>query len=187
MINPKQYHPLFYETPEVLAINSAWKGLETIIKSIIKRFGIKEKTALEFGVEYGFSTSCLAFYFDNVIGVDTFEGDEHSGKKNDHLEFTRFLLSDYKNIQLIKSDFREFIKKETRNFDLIHIDIVHTYKETFDCGAWAVHHGNIIIFHDTESYQEVKRAVSDLAEKYDMDFYNYPYNFGLGILIRKTT
>jgi hypothetical protein len=42
----------------------------------------------------------------------------------------------------------------------------------------------VVIFHDTISFPAVKKACEDLAEKHNMEFYNYPLYNGLGILIR---
>lgn len=173
----------------VLDVPSAWKGLECVIGDIIKRFKIKTDKALEFGVEYGYSTVALSNFFTNVIGVDTFEGDQHTFHKNidGFYEGIKELLVPYKNIHLEKMSYQDYIRTKYMNapFDLIHIDIVHTYKETFECGDWAMQHADIVIFHDTESFSDVRRAVMDLAEKHKVEFYNYPKHYGLGILCRK--
>lgn len=177
--NPtSRHHPvLFTEMP------SAWGDIPTIILDIIERFNIKRNKCLEFGVEYGYSTSAFSNYFKEVIGVDTFEGDTHSGYKQDHLEKTRKDLEPYQNIKLIKSTYQDFIKNNNNNqYDLIHVDIIHNYQETFECGEWSLFHSNITLFHDTESYPEVKKVCEDLASKYNIEFYNYPDSHGLGIL-----
>lgn len=164
---------------------SAWGNIPSIIKDIIERFEINTSNALEFGVEYGYSTSALANYFDNVIGVDIFTGDIHSGLKEDHLEQTKSYLESYKNITLVKSDYRDFIKTNSDFYGLTHIDIIHNFEHTYECGEWAVQHSRVTIFHDTESYPEVKRACQELANNYDLEFYNYKESYGLGILVNK--
>lgn len=177
------YTPSRFEQPKnLLDVPSAWKGLEWIIKDIIETFRIKTEKALEFGVEYGFSTVALSNYFDKVIGVDTFLGDEHS-----RTEMTEGLYEAVKsvmpsNVQLIQSRYQDY--KDDSHYDLIHVDIVHTYKDTLACGDWALNHSNLVIFHDTESFKEVMRAVQDLASKHNVEFYNYPKCYGLGILCR---
>ena len=65
------------------------------------------------------------------------------------------------------------------------IDIVHTYNETFECGEWSINHSDIVVFHDTISFPDIKRVCEDLARLYNLEFYNYPHSHGLGILVRK--
>lgn len=179
------YEPTNRYEPKLAKVGSAWGNIPTIIKDIIEKFNLNQKSALEFGVEYGYSTSALANYFESVIGVDTFEGDNHSGHKDNHIEITQRNLLDFNNIKLIKSDYREYIKSNEDRHDLIHIDIVHNYFETFECGDWSVRHADCVIFHDTLSFPEVFRAVSDLSIKYNLEFFNYQESHGLGILVNK--
>jgi hypothetical protein len=67
---------------------------------------------------------------------------------------------------------------------LIHIDIIHSYRCTYDCGEWAMRHADCVIFHDVVSFPEVHQAVEDLALKYGFVNYIYPYNNGLGISVK---
>ena len=180
------YVPTIREQPNTANITSAWGDIPTIIKDIIIRFDITPKCALEFGVEYGFSSSALACYFEKVIGVDTFLGDVHSGQKTNHIEETKNNLKNYPNIELIESDYEYFIKNDKNKYDLIHIDIVHTYPETFECGDWAVRHSDVVIFHDTIVFPEVNRACHDLVKKHDLAWFNYFESCGLGILVNKS-
>ena len=164
---------------------SAWGDIPTILKDLIDRFNVKQDIALEFGVEYGYSTSALANYFTKVIGVDTFLGDEHSFVKENHIEFTKECLIDFSNIELVQSDYKDFIRDNNNMYDLIHIDIVHNYEPTYECGEWAVQHAPIVIFHDTISFPEqVGKACQDLCDKFNLKFHNYPHWHGLGILVR---
>ena len=170
MIN---YIPTNRHTPRLANVGSAWENIPTILKDIIERFNLKQDLALEFGVEYGYSTSALANYFTNVIGVDTFEGDPHSGFKLDHLQTTTNNLVDFSNIQLVKSDYRDYIRDNNDMYDMIHIDIIHTYNETFECGEWAIKHSKCVVFHDTLSFPDIMRVCKDLASKHNLEFYNY--------------
>ena len=120
-----------------------------------------------------------------VIGVDTFEGDIHSTLKENHLDKTKDLLKEFENIKLIKSDYKDFIINNDETYDLIHIDIIHDYENTYSCGEWAVNHSPIVIFHDTISFPDVMNACKDLSIKYKLEFYNYPNSNGLGILYNK--
>ncbi len=159
---------------------SAWGNIPTILNDIITRFKIKRNRAIEFGVEFGYSTAALAQCFDNVIGVDIFTGDEHAGFKGDIYEETQKNLSIYKGVKLIKQSYQDYIKDCND-----YVDIIHTYEDTFACGEWCVLHSEIVVFHDTLSFPEVYKACYDLAVKYDLDFYNYEESYGLGILVKK--
>lgn len=185
MIN---YIPSKRENPILMTkMPSAWGDIPTILKDIINRFNIKQNRCLEFGVEFGYSTSALSNYFDIVIGVDTFKGDDNTINKIYHYDMTKENLKDFKNIILIESTYQDFIrdKNNEKLYDLIHIDIVHNYDQTYECGEWSVQHSRVTIFHDTESFESVKKACQDLTNKFDLDFFNYKESYGLGILINK--
>jgi hypothetical protein len=180
----KAYKPLKKAVPEkTIQITSAWKGLELIIEDILNRFNIERGSCIEFGVEYGFSTVVFSNYFKKVTGVDTFIGDKHSAHKGDHYDQTKKAVNEFKNIELFKSDYRDWIQEDTNQYDFAHVDIVHDYKETYECGLWAVQHSSCCIFHDTESFPEVRRAVFDIAKNSGKKVYNYPYHNGLGIIV----
>lgn len=183
LTNIKNYEPKKFEKPEKLInIKSAWEGHELIIRDIIDNFKLPTSSCLEFGVEFGYSAVVFSNYFDKVTGVDTFEGDEHTFHKGDHYQSTKDNLALYDNIELIKANYKDFIEGNEQQYDLIHVDIVHTYEDTFACGLWAANHSKCTLFHDTESFPEVKKAVYDIAKKTGKTFYNYKPHFGLGIL-----
>jgi hypothetical protein len=180
--------PVFYEVKTIevpqhlLAYDSAWRGLESIIKDLMIRFDLDKNHALEFGVEFGYSTVALSNYFDKVTGVDIFTGDVHAGLHENHYDITSKRLAPYTNIELVQADYRDFIRNNNNFYDLIHVDIIHDYKHTYECGLWAAQHSKCTIFHDTESFRQVKRAVRDIARHTGKTFYNYPRFFGLGII-----
>jgi hypothetical protein len=166
-----------------LPVTSAWEGIQDILLDIIERFHIRTDRCLEFGVEYGFSTVALSSYFDSVIGVDRFCGDKHTVNKANIYEETRKRLASYPNIELVRSDYREFIRAEHGSFGLIHVDIVHTFADTFACGLWSVNHSQCTIFHDTESFPQVRQAVVEVARVTGRTFYNFAESYGLGIVV----
>jgi len=186
-INEMEYIPENRYTPKLATQKpSAWGDIPSILEDIIKRFNIKGNKAIEFGVEWGYSTSALSNYFSEVTGIDTFEGDRHAGFKGNIFEETKSDLSDFTNIKLVKSLYQDYIIDNNEYYNLSHVDIIHTYEDTFKCGEWCVNHSDIVIFHDTESFPEVKRACKDLAIKYNLDFFNYKGSNGLGILVKKS-
>jgi hypothetical protein len=169
--------------PRVLPVESAWKGIESILSDLITRFNIGTSKCLEFGVERGYSTAALSSFFDSVTGVDTFLGDKHTRNSQDLYEETKNRLAPFDNIQIIRNDYRDWTSADNGLYDLIHVDIIHTYVDTFACGLWSAKHSQCVIFHDTESFRTVKRAVIDIARESDKTFYNFSESFGLGILI----
>jgi hypothetical protein len=178
------YKPQKKSKPEkLLQVTTAWSGLELIIEDILNRFDIKRNRCIEFGVEFGYSSVVFSNYFREVVGVDTFEGDQHTVHKGDHYDDTKARLSSFQNIQLHKSDYKDWIKVDDSLYDFAHVDIIHTYAETYECGLWAVNHSACTIFHDTESFPEVRRAVIDLAVATGKRAFNYPKCYGLGIIV----
>ena len=179
----KDYNPKKLEQPEkILDKISAWEGLEKVIADIIRQSKCGTEKCLEFGVEYGYSAVVFSNYFDQVTGVDIFTGDEHTVNRDDIYDEVKASLASYKNIKLIRADYRDFIDKNTDTYNFIHVDIVHTYEDTFRCGLWSAQHAKCVIFHDTESFPDVKRAVRDIARQTGKTFYNYPHFWGLGIV-----
>jgi hypothetical protein len=166
-----------------LEVISAWEGIQNILADLIDRFHIKTDRCLEFGVEFGFSTVALSSYFESVVGVDIFHGDKHTTNKQDIYKETLDRMSPYPNIGLIRSDYRDFIQGDHGSFGLIHVDIVHTFADTYACGLWSANHSQCAIFHDTESFPQVKRAVAEIARATGKKFYNFQESYGLGILV----
>ena len=171
--------------PRILEPATAWEGVESVLGDMIRRFRVGTKRCLEFGVEYGYSTAALSCFFDSVIGIDTFAGDKHTENKRDVFADTCQRLADFKNISLVRSDYRDWIAKDRNSYDLIHVDIVHTYADTFECGLWSAKHAQCILFHDTLSFPAVRRAVIDIARATGKAFYNFKESYGLGILINR--
>ncbi len=165
-----------------LEASSSWKGLENILEDIIERFHVQPDKCLEFGVEYGFSTAALSSFFTSVTGVDTFQGDRHTNNIKDIYAETTANLAPYPNISLVKSDYQHFIVENNDTYNLVHVDIIHTFADTFECGLWSAQHSQCAIFHDTESFPQVKQAVREIARATGKTFYNFTEYYGLGII-----
>ena len=164
---------------------SAWKGLENYIIPLIRELKVDTSIALEFGVDYGYSTNVLSKVFERVVGVDAFIGDNFINHKQGE-EFHQTVLDTFNdtNVEIIKSDYRDFIKEEKGRFGLIHVDINHTYEDTFKCVDWCLEHSDVVIAHDTESFYNVKKALIDAKDKHKVNFYNIEPHYGLGVLYR---
>ena len=188
-MTPTPYIPQLIDRPSrLLPVPTAWNDCESVIADIIYQFGITPKLALEFGVDYGYSTAALANYFTNVIGVDTFMGDINAGDRGEDGIYAQVKQSliPFPNVLLVKERFEDFIQRPFPiRPDLIHVDIVHDYTSTYNCGEWAIANSDVVIFHDTLSFPDVYRAVHDLAVNYGRNFYNWEHRHGLGILSKK--
>jgi hypothetical protein len=176
--------------PQNPSVPSGWNGLEKIMPALVKLFcRTNRKLALEFGVEYGYSTAVLAQLFAGVVGVDTFVGDDHSNHKENHLAVTQENLARWPNIALHQFDYRDFIKHidgtlYPANYSLIHVDMLHDFETTYTAGKWAAQHAPVVLFHDTNYiWPDVKEAILKIAEETNRDVYEYKECFGLGILI----
>ena len=166
-----------------LEVVSAWEGIQNILADLIDRFHIDTASCLEFGVEFGFSTVALSSFFTSVTGVDTFQGDRHTVNQDDIYEATKARLAPYSNIRLVKSDYRDYIQQDQARYGLIHVDIIHTFADTYACGLWAANHSQCAIFHDTESFPQVKQAVREIARTTGKKCFNYEESYGLGIIV----
>ena len=166
-----------------LDIYSAWRGLELTIPDILSRFGVATGSCIEFGVEFGYSTVAFSNYFDKVVGIDLFVGDINTDHKGDHFRETRARLSAFPNIELHKTSYQDWIASDDSYYDLAHVDIVHTYRDTFKCGLWAAQHSTCTLFHDTESFVDVRNAAIDAARCAGKEVFNYPQHYGLGIVV----
>ena len=105
--------------------------------------------------------------------------------KGDIFNDTKSYLASYPNVELVRSMYQDFIKEHDEQYDFAHVDIVHTYEDTYACGEWCVNHADVVVFHDTMLFPEVMQACKDLSDKYNMEFHNYEECYGLGILIKK--
>ena len=164
---------------------SSWAGIESILADLLDRFAVGRMCALEFGCEFGYSAIALSNFFGLVETVDPFGQMAYDGREMKIV--ARENLAPYNNIILHEQPWREYVERynqlpQPMNWNLIHIDAEHTYREAYDNGLWAIQHAPIVLFHDTESFECVKQAVWDLAECNNKQFHNFVEFHGLGIL-----
>lgn len=180
-----EYVPEKYtEVEKRLNVMSAWIGLERIIGDIKKRFNIGSSSALEFGTGTCYSAVALSNYFDSVVTVDSWVEGGHQDPESVFKFVKEELLFPYKNITPVLMNYHEYIKQDNKQYDLIHIDIEHTYEQTFPCGDWAMQHADIVIFHDYP-IEGVGQSLRELSKKYKVNYHYFPPYHGLGILSRK--
>lgn len=170
-----------------LDVASSWKGLENYMRPIVKAYNAKTNTALEFGVDYGYSLHILSQVFDKVTGVDGFVGDQHCGSSQGDYFYSDTLnrFKDISNVNIVRSSFEEYIKTDSNFYDLIHVDIVHLYKETYECAEWCIHHSNLVLLHDIYSFPDMNKVCQDLSKKYNLGYDSSITKYhGLGILYK---
>jgi predicted O-methyltransferase YrrM len=178
-----------WKPQHLVDVPTAWDGVESILRDVMLRFKIFPGTALEFGVDYGYSTAALANFFNRVIGVDHFKGDNYAGFRDDTLiTQTERALKDFKNIRLVPVPYEYYIALPSSNdqkYDLIHVDIIHEYKPTNELVAWAIQHSDVVMVHDTIAFPEVRRAVQDVSWESGRVFYEYQVKHGVGFLVKE--
>jgi len=173
-------------TRELLKQPSGWEGLECYMDSIIKELNIKTDLALEFGIDQGYSLKILTQLFKKTVGVDSFSSDPHIGHPQGS-EFFQSILNKFKdhNVDIFKVDYRDYIKNDNKQYDLIHVDIVHFYAETFECVDWSIQHSNVVLVHDTITFPDMHRVCVDIAKKHNVGYSNIIPHNGLGVLYRR--
>lgn len=127
------------------------------------------KTVLEVGAYFGFSTVCMAQFANMVYSLDTHTGDVHLSKTNTFQYYMgylqRYRVLDKVAILIgLSTDILPRLPKDT--FDMAFIDATHTYeavKKDIELTIPLVKSGGLISFHD---YQEgnhvgVQQAVDE--------------------------
>jgi hypothetical protein len=148
---------------------SAWTGHGEFAIKLVQE--LKPEVIVDLGVDYGFSTFCLAYpQIGKVYGVDWFQGDEHAGYRDTYplvLNLYEELKKEYNinNVELIKGDFNEVAKTWSKEIDLLHIDGFHTYeavKNDYETWIKFCKEDAVILFHDVEVFPGVAQLFSEL-------------------------
>jgi len=167
---------------DIEELASAWKGHRLFAEWLVNK--TQPKTIVELGVDYGYSMFCLAEPgIGTVYGIDTFEGDMHTGKHEDAETKVNEIIkeNDYKNIKIIKDDFDSVYSTWTEPIDILHIDGLHTYHATLNnYNKWSklISETGVILMHDVASFEGVK-VVYDLSKLHKTKFL---HSSGLGVL-----
>lgn len=177
------------ETAWLDAISSAWKGHRAFAEWLVAR--TKASTIVDLGVDHGFSTFVWGLsarkHRGCVFGVDMFEGDQFTGKRNtfDGVmgRVKQHKLEDC--VKICRSDFSSLANVWTKPIDILHIDGDHTLEAVRgDFQAWSpfVKSDGVILFHDTH-VQEF--GVKDFFATLDPECCDsFSHCFGLGIFTR---
>ncbi|MDX1472353.1 MAG: class I SAM-dependent methyltransferase, partial [Flavobacteriaceae bacterium] len=124
------------------------------------------------------------------IAIDTWSGDEHTGKYQDDV-FNQFLYILHRNFpggKYIRKLFTDALPQfEDGSIDLLHIDGLHTYKAVAeDFYSWLpkLSDRGIVMFHDTQVQERdfgVWRLWAELEAMYPS--FEFEHSHGLGILL----
>lgn len=170
------------------SIPSAWTGHRDFAKWLVEF--MDPVVIIDLGVDYGYSTFCFAEGNKGIVfGVDSFEGDQHTGFRNTYDELMENIkwvkkYHSIDNIEIIKSSFDEVAKNiSIISVDILHIDGLHTYEAVkHDYETWSpkLSENSVVLFHDIESFEGVKKFWNELpGHKYE-----FKHSAGLGVLAK---
>lgn len=167
---------------ELSNLPSAWKGHEYFAMWLVKQ--VQPQISVDLGVDYGYSLFSLAIPgIGEVYGIDSFEGDIHTGHHSDSYN----VVMNFKNrhffnkVHIIKGWFDEVVKSWNHPIDILHIDGLHTYdavKNDWDNWHQFVTNSGVTIMHDVISFQDVGRFYNEiqLPKAY------FAHSSGLGVV-----
>ena len=181
--------------PESLQDPNAWVGHLPFASWIIQQ--VNPDVFVELGTHTGNSyfsfcqtvkhhslkTSCYA--------IDTWEGDEHAGKYNDHIynQVKNNNQQKYAHFsRLLKMTFDEGLLNFTnQSINLLHIDGFHTYEAVkHDFKTWLpkLAPGAVVLFHDTQVRERnfgVWKFWEELKKEYPANL-EFTHSHGLGVI-----
>ena len=160
----------------------------------------KPKVIVELGSHYGvsfFSFCEAAEHYSPgtfVYAIDTWEGDEHSGKyENEVYNKVKEHHEKYHSQRsaLIRTTFNKAaIEFADESIDIVHIDGLHTYeavKEDYENWSSKLKKDGTFIFHDWNVRERgfgVWRLWEEIKENKDYSCIEIPNGYGLGIATR---
>ncbi len=185
--------PLF-NLPALLP-NSAWSGHIPFLFALFRM--LRPATFVELGVHTGASliaaASAAAAYKvpTQLVGIDTFMGDEHAGQYDgDELynALRLYLSRTFPSVRLERSYFADVLPRvPPGSIDILHIDGLHTYEAVLDdFTSWfdRVSPTGIILMHDI-SVRERGFGVHLLWDelKSRLTTLEFPHSHGLGVIL----
>ena len=131
-----------------------------------------DKTCLEVGAYYGFTTVCMAQTAKLVVSIDNHRGDVHLGRTDTLQSFLGYLQR-YKvlpKVAVMIGTFEECLPRLPREmFDMAFIDGTHTYEAVFsdtrECIRLVKPKG-LIAFHDYEEPSEHTSGVTKAVNEF---------------------
>lgn len=156
---------------------------------------LKPLKVVELGVHRGASLTafCQAVkeceLKTEVIGVDTWEGDAHTGEYGSEIlnELAEYVSRYRFPVRLLRKTFTEALTDvEDASVDLLHIDGFHTYaavEEDFRTWIPKLSRRGIILFHDVNVYERdfgVHKLWREVSGKFPC--FEFLHGHGLGVL-----
>ena len=163
-----------------------WEGHKKFAEWIVRE--LNPDVTVDLGIDYGYSSFCFALpNIGTVYGIDCFEGDIYSGKRNTY----EYVLSkkeelNLKNLKIIKGYFDDVVKNWDKKIDILHIDGFHTYdavKNDFETWIKFLSPNGVILLHDTMVENEVF-GVSKFFKEINLPKTNFKNSNGLGVVSR---
>jgi hypothetical protein len=170
--------------------SSCWTGHRAFAEWLVSY--LKPEVIVDLGVDWGFSTFAFGMpRIGHVYGVDTFEGDQFTGKTGGHnYEYViskreKLFMED--NVTFIKGLFDDVAKTWNKKIDILHIDGDHSYeavKNDFETWSQFVSEDGVILLHDTcvESINGNEYGVKRFFEEIELPKCTFTHTFGLGII-----
>jgi glycosyltransferase involved in cell wall biosynthesis len=189
LINIATFRPVSLEFP------GSWCGHLPFAAWIINQ--LKPDVFVELGTHSGNSyfSFCQSVQENQLstkcFAVDTWQGDEHSGKYDDSV-FRKVVSTNAQNYAtfstLLQTTFDDAVQSFADNsIGLLHIDGLHTYeavKHDFETWLPKLAHGAVVLFHDTTVRERgfgVWKLWAELREKYPNNI-EFVHSYGLGVL-----
>lgn len=170
-------------------LHSCWKGHRGFAHWLVNN--VKPKVTVDLGVDHGFSSFTFAIpRIGHVYGIDSFEGDQYAGERNDA---TYQLVLDRqeklhlkKNLTFIKGYFDDVAKDWDKEIDILHIDGDHAYesvKRDYETWSKFLSENGVVLFHDTavEELNGNHYGVKQFFEELDLPKVQFSHTFGLGV------
>jgi hypothetical protein len=172
--------------------SNSWHGHQEFAIELVST--IRPKNIVELGVHWGDSyfSFCQGIHYYDIpcfaYGIDTWEGDAHSGKYGEEVYQSAIIQNKKYNefSTLIRSTFTEARPKfYPKSVDVLHIDGFHTYESvSHDFNEWkdTLSSKGIVLLHGTNvEHFGVKKFFNEQSEKYP--HFEFKHSNGLGILV----
>lgn len=171
-------------------LSSAWLGHRGFAEWLVTY--LQPKVVVDLGVDLGFSTFSFAMpRIGHVYGIDTFEGDDFTGKTDgsnyNYVLSKREKLFMNDNVTFIKGYFDDVAKTWDKKIDILHIDGSHHYedvKRDFETWSKFLSDDGVILLHDTcvESLNGNEYGVKKFFDEIDLPKFTFRHSFGLGVV-----
>lgn len=173
-------------------VPSAWTAHLEFAVWLTCRFS--PRVIVDLGVDYGCSTYGWGVSgISQVIGIDWFRGDAHTGKRDverETLALGDALIRDHQypnTVRVWRSSFDDAVDALTVPIDVLHVDGLHTsHAIKRDLERWLprLSPGGIVVMHGTRAFPD---DVGRRFDKLDYPKIRLEYSTGLGVASRASS